>query len=295
MFANSIIFASTLVLVRARNLNTETIKDHVQVPKYFSLQEVEFARNGEHEELSKDGFHDHSHRGFQDHGSFNVEFNHRQFRRSENKKLNRQDSESSVPGINKSELHDFVMGTFSNRDQEHSSREKEQKERTTHTTESTESDFRLGFFVSETKIKDNNVKEHFDILASSRNQNSTNNNETRNQSKKDRQDIELKTTFNINNKINTSIQDKQKEDELRPSGKSDFEVDQRPIFQTSAKPAVMDNKKETSGDMWAWSDTNSTTSEVPTTTSELDDRAAFTGDKCPTGFIRVDTICAPVD
>lgn len=385
MSVSFILLISTLVIVRARNTNTESIKDHVPVAKYdFSSHEVDFARSGGHEELSSDGFHDHGHRGFHDH----VEFNHRQFRGSENEKENGRNSGSAGQGPepSKSELHDFIMVTFSNRDREHSFRGKKQKERTNHTMESKNSDFELETLKSETKIRDSNVEEqrnvdrrhknrnfqsnhgnehhnpelgfdnfeerinkriketnstqrrkfhsnffnsrpefndrqaeeqnakefgvqvqdnekYFDTLASSHNQKSHDINERRNQKPKNRQNIELGTASNFNNRTNASIEHKQKQDHVKPSGKGNIEMDERPIFQTSAKPAVIDSKKETNGDMWVWSEvsankapaTNSTSTELPASTPAVDDRAAFTGDKCPTGTIRIGIICAPVD
>lgn len=389
MFVSTILLTLTLVIVRARNLNTEIVKDHVPVPKYdFSSHEFDFAENGEHEELSSDGFHDHGHRGFRGHGSFNVEFNRRQFRLSENEKRNERDSQSSMPGpaLSRGGLHDFIMVTFSNIDREQSSRGKKHKERTNHTTQSTDSDFGLETFNNETKIRDSNVEElnnverrhktksfqsnhgvehdnsefgfgnfeerinkrinennnmqrrkfqsnffnsrsefndrkpeeqntkqfgvqiqdnekYFDSLASSHNQKSQDNDEKRHQKQKNRLNTELRTTSNFNNISNSSIQHKEKEDNLRRSSTGNIEMDQRPIFQTSAKPAVIDSKKETNGDQWVWSEgndgkppaSNITSTEIPATTPDVDDRAAFNGDKCPTGSIRIGNICAPVD
>lgn len=411
MFVLFILLTSTLVTVRARNLNTETIKHHVPAPKYdFSSHEVHFARNGEHEQLSSDGFKNYADRDLHDHGSFNVEFNHRQFPRSENGKEGGQHSGSSVhdyvPELSNREFHNFSMGGFSNIDREHSSRGKKHKDRANHTTSSR--DFDLETFESESKIRDSNVEEprnadrryksktfesnygveryspnfgfgnfeehfhgnnfgerksmnrsfnqnnnmqrsnfnsnfsnsrpdfndrktdehyakdfgvqiqdnerYFDSVASSHNQKSHNNNDRRSQNQSHKQNIELIPTSNFSNRTSARIQHKEKADNEfvttvapkhnpRPSSKDNSQMDQRPIFQTSAKPEVTSSKKETNNDVWVWSadsqniapGINSTSTEPTVTTPDLDDRAAFTADKCPSGFVRVGQICASVD
>lgn len=393
MFVIFILLASTLVTVCARNLNSETIKHHVPVPKYdFSSHEVHFGRNGGHEELSSDDLHDR--------GSFNLEFNHRQFPRSENGKEVGKDSGSPMHDheldLSKSDFHNFSMGNFSNTDSERSFRDKKHKERTNHATGST--DFGLETFESESKIRDSNVEEprnadkrhksttlesnygseryspdfgfgnfeehfhgnnfgerksinrsfnnnmprsnfnsnffntrpdfndrrteeqnakefgvqiqdnekYFDSITSPRNHKSHNNNDRRSQMQKNRQNIEMITTSNLNNRTSSRIQHKHKADNEfvttvapkhnpTPSSRDNSEMEQRPVFQTSAKPALSYSRNETNGDVWVWTGTNSTSTEPSMTTPDLDDRAAFTGDKCPNGRVRVGSICATVD
>lgn len=405
MSVKFILLTSTLVIVRARNLNTETIEDHVPVPKYdFSSHEL-FGRNGEHEVLISNRCKNHDHRDFHDLGSFNVEFNHRQFSHNEKGRDSGSPSHNNGPDLSKSEFHDFVMSTISNRDS-NSPHGKKHIERTSYTG-SRDSNFGLETFESETKIRDRNIEEaknvdrrlksktfesnygvqhynsdfgfgnfeqvfhgnnfgesrsinkridhnnnmqktnfnsnffknrpefndrnieerntkefgaqiednekYFDTLASSHNQKSHNNNEKRAQGQKNKQNIELITRSIVNNQTSGRIQHKQKTDNefitteppkrRNPSGRDNFEIDQRPIFQTSAKPAVINNTKETNGDVWVWSEgsenkspaTNDTSTESSATTPDLDDRAAFNGDKCPTGSVRVGSICAAVD
>lgn len=277
---------STLVIVRARNLNTDTIKNPVPVPKNdFSLNEADFAKNSERVVLSR-----------------NMDLNHRQFHRTENERENRRESGTSVhgPGRNITELHDFITGSFSNRDHQNGSHENRYKERTNHTTESGDSEFGLATFKSETKIRDRNAEKHLDTPASSHNQKSNNSNESGNHSQKNRHSVKLSTTSNNSN--NASIQHDDKEDNLRP--KDNFEMDLKPTFTTSAKPTVIESKSllPKNDDQWIWPEDNnnkppvtSSTSTEPPTTTDLDDRTAFNGDKCPTGTIRVGNFCAPVD
>lgn len=161
------------------------------------------------------------------------------------------------------------------------------------------------------QIQDN--EEHFDTLSSSHHQNFHNNKERRRtHSQQNKENTEKITRSNINTRTSEKIQHQERSDNKhmttlapkksneRPSGRDNSEMDQRPIFQTSAKPDV-DNKKETNDDEWVWSDgsenkppTNHT--KVNSTSSpDLDDRAAFNGDKCPNGRVRVGSICAAVD
>lgn len=150
------------------------------------------------------------------------------------------------------------------------------------------------------QIKDN--ENNFDSLASSHNQNFHNNNEKRTFSQQNRQNAELASRSNLNPEPNNALG----KSTPRPSGRDNSAMDERPVFQTTAKIPVVDDKNKTNDEQWVWSDSSETKYSMPTpttksptnsnaTTPDVNDRAAFNGDKCPTGLVRMGSLCVTVD